>query len=84
MRAGAYTICAGRWKRPERKTVVNRRSNLTPRIAASANVTVMAPLPMTIRCRLIGRARWFPGLLDEKGCGRVGPYIAPAVHNPGQ
>src|ERR1700730_17994648 len=44
----------------------------------------MAPLPMTIRCRLIGRAGWLPGLLDERGCGRVGPYIARAVHNPGQ
>ena len=44
----------------------------------------MAPLPMTIRCRLIGRADGFTGLLDERGCGRVGPYIARAVHNPGQ
>src|SRR3984893_19143306 len=44
----------------------------------------MAPLPMTIRCRLIGRAGWLPGLLDERGCGRVGPYIARAVHNPGR
>jgi hypothetical protein len=23
-------------------------------------------------------------LLDERGCGRVGPYIARAVHRPGQ
>lgn len=23
-------------------------------------------------------------MLDERGCGRVGPYIARAVHNPGQ
>lgn len=63
---------------------VNRLANLAPRIAASANVTLMAPLPMTVGCRLIGRARWFPGLLDERGCRRAGPYIARAVHNPGQ
>src|SRR5260370_34724439 len=44
----------------------------------------MAPLPMTIRCRLIGATGGFRGLLDERGCGRVGPYIARAVHNPGQ
>jgi hypothetical protein len=35
---------------------VNRRAILALRIASSANVTLMAPLPMTIRCRLIGRA----------------------------
>src|SRR3954470_8489027 len=44
----------------------------------------MARLPMTIRCRLIAAPGGFPGLLDERGCGRVGPYIARAVHNPGQ
>jgi hypothetical protein len=37
---------------------VIRPAILTPRIASSADVTLMAPLPMTIRCRLIGRARW--------------------------
>jgi len=28
--------------------------------------------------------RWLSRLLDERGCGRVGPYIARAVHNPEQ
>jgi hypothetical protein len=36
---------------------VNRRSNLTPRIAASVNVTLMQPLQRPMRCRLIDRAR---------------------------
>jgi hypothetical protein len=31
-------------------------------------------MPMAIRCRLIGRARWL-SRLDERGCGRVGLYI---------
>jgi hypothetical protein len=37
--------------------LVNRRSNLTPRIAASVNVTLMQPLQRPMRCRLIDRAR---------------------------
>src|SRR5258706_4219985 len=26
----------------------------------------------------------FPSLLGGRGCGRVGPYVARAVHSPGQ
>ena len=40
----------------------------------------------TGRCDLERSAapRGFSGFLDERGCGRVGHYIARAVHNPGR
>lgn len=44
----------------------------------------MAPLPMTIRCRLIGRAKWLSRLVRQEGLRAGRPCIARAVHNPGQ
>jgi hypothetical protein len=40
---------------------------LTPRIASSANVTLMAPLRRSIRYRLIGRANWLSKLARWEG-----------------
>src|SRR3982075_2098719 len=42
-----------RWEHEHVVEAVNRLANLTPRIASSANVTLMAPLQPSIRCRLI-------------------------------
>ena len=48
-----------------------------PRIASSADVTLMAPLPMTIRCRLIGRAGWLSRLARREGL-----WAGRALHSP--
>ena len=56
---------------------VNRRAILTPRIASSANVTLMAPLQCSIRCRLIGRARWLSRLARREGL-----WAGRALHSP--
>jgi hypothetical protein len=42
-----------------------RRAPMRPRIASPANVTLMAPLRLTLRCRLIGRARSLVVLCDD-------------------
>lgn len=44
----------------------------------------MASLPMMIQCRLTVSATWLSQLARREGLGRIGPYIARAVHNPGQ
>jgi hypothetical protein len=58
---------------------VSRHSacNIDRRIASSADVTLMAPLPMTIRCRLIGRARWLSRLARREGL-----WAGRALHSP--
>ena len=43
----------------------------------TANVTLMARLPMTIRCRLIGRARWLSRLARREGL-----WAGRALHSP--
>lgn len=54
----AYLELEARAKAEENKIgLVNRLANLTPRIASLADVTLAAPWPMTIRGRLMGRAR---------------------------
>ena len=57
----------------EQYQAVNRRSNLTPRIAASANVTLMAPLPMTIRVDNRSRQMAFPVCSTRGAVGGSGP-----------
>jgi hypothetical protein len=54
-----------------------RRSKLTPRIASPANVTLMVPLRLTMRCRLIGRARWLSRLARREGL-----WAGRALHSP--
>ena len=56
---------------------VIRPAILTPRIASSANVTLMAPLQRSIRCRLIGRARWLSKLARWEGL-----WAGRALHSP--
>ena len=55
---------------------------LTPRIASSANVTLMVPSVLTILRRLIVEPRGFRGSLDGRDCGRVGPLIAEPSTGP--
>ena len=55
-----------------------------PQITSAANVTLVAPLVLTIRRRVIDEPDGFRGSLDGRGCGRFGPSIARAVHRPGQ
>ena len=57
-----------------RVEVFNRRPKLTQRIASSANVTRPEAGNVVFRCK---------GLLEKRACGRVGPFIARAVHRPG-
>jgi len=56
---------------------VIRHAKLTPRIASSADVTPKAPLPMTMRCRLIGCARWLSRLARREGL-----WAGRALHSP--
>ncbi len=56
---------------------VIRLAILTPRIAASANVTLMAPLQRSMRCRLIGRARLLSKLARWEGL-----WAGRALHSP--
>ena len=51
--------------------------NIDPRIASPANVTLMAPLRLTIRCRLIGRASWLSRLARREGL-----WAGRALHSP--
>jgi hypothetical protein len=44
------------------RSAPNRRPRLTPRIASSANVTLIVPSLLTIRCRLVGYAWWLSRL----------------------
>jgi uncharacterized membrane protein len=48
-------------------SAVNRRAKLTPRIASPANVTLLVPLRLTIRRRLIGRSRWLSWFARREG-----------------
>src|ERR1700747_1826172 len=56
---------------------VHRLRTLTPRIASPADVTLMAPLQRSIRCRLIGRARWLSKLAQWEGL-----WAGRALHSP--
>ena len=58
-------------------TTVIRPAILTPRIAASANVTLMQRLQRSIRCRLIGPARWLSRLARREGL-----WADRALHSP--
>ena len=57
--------------------MMRRRRNQADRIASSANVTLMAPLQRSIRCRVIGRANWLSKLARWAGL-----WAGRALHSP--
>jgi hypothetical protein len=59
--------------------------NIDPSYCPICRYYPKLPLPMTIPCvDCWAEPSAFPGLLDERGCGRVGPYVAEPSTTPGR